>query len=61
MLATQEAEIKKITVRSQPGQIVHETLFQKTQHKKGMVEWFKMLALSSNPITTKKKKKGILT
>jgi hypothetical protein len=30
--ATQEAEIKRITVRSQPGKIVHETLSQKTQH-----------------------------
>jgi hypothetical protein len=26
ILATQEAEIRRITVRSQPGQIVHKTL-----------------------------------
>jgi hypothetical protein len=37
VLATQEAEIRRITVQSQPGQIVHETLFQKKKkpnHKK---------------------------
>jgi hypothetical protein len=30
VLAIQEAEIRKITVRSQPGQTVRETLSQKT-------------------------------
>jgi hypothetical protein len=29
ILATQEAEIRRILVRSQPGQIVHKTLSQK--------------------------------
>jgi hypothetical protein len=29
ILATQAAEIRRITVQSQPGQIVHETLSQK--------------------------------
>jgi hypothetical protein len=29
ILATQEAEIRRIVIRSQPGQIVHETLSQK--------------------------------
>jgi hypothetical protein len=29
ILATQEAEIRRIAVLSQPGQIVHETLSQK--------------------------------
>jgi hypothetical protein len=29
ILATQEAEIRRIVVQSQPGQIVHETLSQK--------------------------------
>jgi hypothetical protein len=29
ILATQEAEIRRIAVQSQPGQIVHETLSQK--------------------------------
>jgi hypothetical protein len=37
ILATQEAEIRKILVRNQPGQTVHETLSQKylTHTKKG--------------------------
>jgi hypothetical protein len=33
ILATQEAEIRRIKVQSQPGQIIHETLSQKTLHK----------------------------
>jgi hypothetical protein len=32
--ATQEAEIRRIKVQSQPRQIVFETLSQKTHHKK---------------------------
>jgi hypothetical protein len=45
ILATQKAEIRRITVRSQPRQIVHETLSQKkkkTHHKKGLMEWLKV-------------------
>jgi hypothetical protein len=38
--ATQEAEIRRIAVQSQPGQIVCETLSRKTLHKTGVVEWF---------------------
>jgi hypothetical protein len=34
ILATQEAEIRRILVRSQPGQIVHKTLSQKKKKKK---------------------------
>jgi hypothetical protein len=34
VLGTQEAEIKRTAVRSQPGQIVYKTLSQKTPHKK---------------------------
>jgi hypothetical protein len=34
ILATQEAEIRRIKVQSNPRQIVHETLSQKTLHKK---------------------------
>jgi hypothetical protein len=30
---------------------------EKTHHKKGLVEWLKVKALSSNPSTAKKKKK----
>jgi hypothetical protein len=37
ILATQEAEIRRIMVRSQPGQIVHETLSQKKKRKKEMI------------------------
>jgi hypothetical protein len=33
ILATREAEIRRITVRSQPGQIVCEILSRKTLHK----------------------------
>jgi hypothetical protein len=43
ILATQEAEIRRITVPSQPWQLVHEALFQnKTNHKKGLVGWLKV-------------------
>jgi hypothetical protein len=43
ILAPQEAEIRRIMVESQPGQIVWETLSQKkTHHKKGLVEWLKV-------------------
>jgi hypothetical protein len=34
ILATQEAEISRIVVQSQPGQIVHETLAQKNPSQK---------------------------
>jgi hypothetical protein len=53
ILATQEAGIKRIEVRSQPEQIVHETLSWKTLHKNRTGG----VALSSSPNTTKKKKK----
>jgi hypothetical protein len=33
ILATQEAEIRRIAVQSQPGEIVCETLSRKTLHK----------------------------
>jgi hypothetical protein len=42
ILATQEAEIRRITVQSQLWQIVHKTLSQKNHHKKGLVEWLKV-------------------
>jgi hypothetical protein len=35
ILATQEAKIRRITVQSQPRQIVHETLSRKNHHKTG--------------------------
>jgi hypothetical protein len=42
ILATHEAEIRRIKFQTQPGQIVPEILPQKTQHKKGLVEWLKV-------------------
>jgi hypothetical protein len=33
ILATQETEVRRIVVHSQLGQIVRETLYQKTFHK----------------------------
>jgi hypothetical protein len=48
----QEAEIRKSTVRSQTEQIVPEVLSRKTLHKKGLVEWLRVKAPSSNPSTT---------
>jgi hypothetical protein len=47
ILATWETEIRRITVQSQPGQIIPKTLSQKkTLHKKGLVEWLKVQVLS---------------
>jgi hypothetical protein len=34
ILVTQLAEIRKIEVRSQPGEMVHESVSQNTYHKK---------------------------
>jgi hypothetical protein len=42
ILATQEAEIRRIVVRSQPGEIVQETLSRKYPTQKGLVEWLKV-------------------
>jgi hypothetical protein len=49
--------MRKITVQSQLRQIVHEILSSKNHHKKGLVEWLKVQALSSNPSTAKKENK----
>jgi hypothetical protein len=61
ILAIQEAEMRRIKVQSQCGQIVQETLSEKKKkkknyHIKGLVEWLKVWALSSSPSTAKKKK-----
>jgi hypothetical protein len=55
--ATQETEIRRITVRSQPGQIVHETLSQKhpSQRRAGGVA--QGVAPEFKPQYQKKKKK----
>jgi hypothetical protein len=47
ILPTQETEIRRIMVRSQPGQIVVRPYLEKTLHKKksggrGLVEWLNM-------------------
>jgi hypothetical protein len=43
ILATQEAEIRRIMVQSQPRQIApHRPYPEKTLHKKGLVEWLKV-------------------
>jgi hypothetical protein len=39
ILATQEAEIRRVVIQSQPRQIVRETLSRKNLHKKGLGEW----------------------
>jgi hypothetical protein len=41
ILATQETEIRKIGVQSQPGQIVQENIFEKPYTKKGLKEWLR--------------------
>jgi hypothetical protein len=64
ILATQEAEIRRISVQNRPGQIVHETLSQKHSIQKmasGVAQVIECLAskhetLSSSPTTAKKEK-----
>jgi hypothetical protein len=56
IVATQEAEIRRIPFQSQTRQIVCETLSQKYPSQKELVEWLKVKALSSNPRTKTKKK-----
>jgi hypothetical protein len=36
------AEIRRIVVQSQPGQIIRETLSQKYLTQKGLVKWLKV-------------------
>jgi hypothetical protein len=43
ILATQEAETRRISVQSQPGQIVpRKPYLEKAFTKKGLVEWLKV-------------------
>jgi hypothetical protein len=42
ILAAQEAEIRRITVQSQPREIVHKTLSKIPITKTGLVEWLKV-------------------
>jgi hypothetical protein len=62
ILATQEAEIRRIVVWSEPGQNSSARPYLKKPFTKiELVEWLKVKPLSSNPNTEKKKKdaKGI--
>jgi hypothetical protein len=43
ILATQETDIRRIAVQSQPRQIVQmRPYLEKTHHMKGLVEWLKV-------------------
>jgi hypothetical protein len=61
--AAQEAEIRRITFQSQPGQADQKTLTQKKNHQKGLVEWVRWQeclpstseALRSNPSAPQKR------
>jgi hypothetical protein len=55
--ATQEANIRRMTIQSQPRQTVGKTLFLKNPSQKGLVEWLKVKVLGSSPSTANKKKK----
>jgi hypothetical protein len=55
--ATQEAEVRRITVRGQPGQTVLETLSQNTHHKKMAQD----VGPEFKPQCSKKKKKSEFT
>jgi hypothetical protein len=57
ILVIQEAEIRRISVHSQPGQIVLMTLSQENSSHKRAGRVLQGVALSSNPSTTRKKKK----
>jgi hypothetical protein len=39
ILATREAEIRRIAVQSQPREIVCDPFLENTQHKKRLVVW----------------------
>jgi hypothetical protein len=64
ILVTWETETRRIKVRSQPRQIVQETLSQKNQHRKGLTEQLKgystclasMKPWVQTPVPSKKKK-----
>jgi hypothetical protein len=55
ILAPQEAEIRRVTVRSQPR--LQDPLSKIPITKIGLVEWLKVKALSSSPSTAKKERK----
>jgi hypothetical protein len=53
ILATQEAEVRRITVQASLGKWFTKPYVKKPYHKK-LAEWLKVKALSSNPSTVKK-------
>jgi hypothetical protein len=57
ILVTQEAEIRRISVWSHPGQIVPRDPVLKKPSQKRAGGWLKVKALSSNPNTSKKRKR----
>jgi hypothetical protein len=57
MLATQEAEIRRIATQSQPGQMIPRDPISKKPNTKRAVEWLKVYALSSSPSTGGREKK----
>jgi hypothetical protein len=58
ILSTQKAEIRRVMVQSQPGQIVRETFLEKPFTKIELVKWLKVKTLSSSTTTTKKSSVG---
>jgi hypothetical protein len=59
ILSTQEAEIRRIAVQNQPGQIVPETLFQKNPSQKRASGVAQGVSPEFKPQYGKKKKKSI--
>jgi hypothetical protein len=61
ILATQEAEIRQITVQSQPRQNSSQDriLKKKKNHEKGLVEWLKVGPEFKPQHCKKKKKMGL--
>jgi hypothetical protein len=57
ILATQETKIRRIMVRSQPRQIVHKTLSQKTHHKKRLGDGSRCRPWVQTPVLQKQKLK----
>jgi hypothetical protein len=57
ILATEETEIRKTMVRSQPGQIVHETISRKKKSQKRAGGVARSVGLNSSPRYLKKRKK----
>jgi hypothetical protein len=49
--------IRRISVQSQPGQIVRKTNLQNTHHKKGLVEWLKVSEFKPKNLKKRKEKK----